>query len=230
MARRSGGHWRIEPVDELGELLEHAIVVVGMLTDEVDHLAIAVGRLSAVAPRLVHDSEVVPAVVHVGETDQQVAGGRLGLVELAAATSCTSELGEREHDTRRGASASSSLPAATGCTTALEVEPAGRLAERKEEHRRLIAGLWSKQAIGIVGGEPKCCKSFLDIAVAVAAGMPCLRCFAVPRTGRVLLCAAEDALHMTGSVFVMPDTPPRSCPLRAFAFVHGEPKMPPLSV
>src|ERR1700694_4927580 len=48
------------------------------------------------------------------------------------------------------------------------------------------------------GGEPKCCKSFLalDLAVAVAAGIPCLRRFAVPRAGRVLLFAAEDALHI----------------------------------
>src|SRR5580692_11221248 len=82
--------------------------------------------------------------------------------------------------------------------TLLPVEPAWRLAERKEEHRWLFAGLWSEQAVGIVGGEPKCCKSFLalDIAVAVAAGIPCLRRFAVPRPGRVLLYAAEDALHI----------------------------------
>ena len=80
----------------------------------------------------------------------------------------------------------------------LPVEPAWRLAERREEHRWLVAGLWSDQAVGIVGGEPKCCKSFLalDIAVAVAAGTPCLRRFAVPRRGRVLFYAAEDALHI----------------------------------
>ena len=80
----------------------------------------------------------------------------------------------------------------------LPVEPAWRLAERTEEHRWLIAGLWSEQAVGIGGGEPKCCKSVLalDIAVAVAAGVPCLRRFAVPRAGRVLLFAAEDALHI----------------------------------
>ena len=80
----------------------------------------------------------------------------------------------------------------------LPVEPAWRLAERKEEHRWLVSALWSEQAVGIVGGEPKCCKSFLalDIAVAVAAGVPCLRRFAVPRAGRVLLFAAEDALHI----------------------------------
>lgn len=80
----------------------------------------------------------------------------------------------------------------------LPVEPAYRLAERSEEHRWLVTGLWSEQAVGIVGGEPKCCKSFLalDLAVAVAAGVPCLRRFAVPRAGRVLLFAAEDAQHI----------------------------------
>ena len=80
----------------------------------------------------------------------------------------------------------------------LPVEPAWRLAERAEEHRWLVTGLWSEQAVGIVGGEPKCCKSFLalDLAVAVASGTPCLRRFSVSRAGRVLLFAAEDALHI----------------------------------
>ena len=80
----------------------------------------------------------------------------------------------------------------------LPVEPAWRLAERAEEHRWLVTGLWGEQAVGIVGGEPKCCKSFLalDLAVAVASGTPCLRRFPVSRAGRVLLFAAEDALHI----------------------------------
>jgi len=80
----------------------------------------------------------------------------------------------------------------------LPVEPAYRLAERAEEQRWLVTGLWSEQAVGIIGGEPKCCKSFLalDLAVSVAAGTPCLRRFAVLRAGRVLLFAAEDALHI----------------------------------
>src|SRR5262249_44341734 len=77
----------------------------------------------------------------------------------------------------------------------LPVEPAWRLAEEAPELRWLVSDLWSFDAVGIVGGEPKCCKSFLalDLAVAVAAGVPCLRHFAVPDPGRVLLYAAEDA-------------------------------------
>jgi hypothetical protein len=60
----------------------------------------------------------------------------------------------------------------------------------------LVEGLWSDQAVGILGGEPKCCKSFLalDLAVSVASGAPCLRRFTVERTGPVLLFPAEDSL------------------------------------
>ena len=76
--------------------------------------------------------------------------------------------------------------------------PAYRLAERAQDRRWLIDELWGDEAVGIVGGEPKCCKSFLalDMAVAVAGGVPCLRRFAVTQPGRVLLFAAEDALHI----------------------------------
>jgi hypothetical protein len=82
--------------------------------------------------------------------------------------------------------------------TVLPVQPAHRLAERPEQQNWLVTGLWADEAVGIIGGEPKCCKSFLalDLAVAVAAGTPCLRRFPVPRPGRVLLYPAEDALHI----------------------------------
>jgi len=82
--------------------------------------------------------------------------------------------------------------------TCLPVEPAHRLADRPDQQRWLVTDLWSEQAVGIIGGEPKCCKSFLalDLAVAVAAGTPCLRRFPVAAPGRVLLYPAEDALHI----------------------------------
>lgn len=67
-----------------------------------------------------------------------------------------------------------------------------------DEHRWLVEELWSAQAVGVIGGEPKCCKSFLalQLAVAVASGQSCLRRFAVHQRGPVLLFAAEDALHI----------------------------------
>lgn len=80
----------------------------------------------------------------------------------------------------------------------LPVVRASDLESKAEEKRWLIEELWADQAVGIIGGEPKCCKSFLalEIAVAVAAQTPCLRHFRVARQGRVLLYAAEDALHV----------------------------------
>jgi hypothetical protein len=66
------------------------------------------------------------------------------------------------------------------------------------QRRWLIDPLWMNDAVGIVGGEPKCTKSFLALhmAVAVASGTPCLRRYAVAAPERVLLYAAEDALHV----------------------------------
>jgi len=82
----------------------------------------------------------------------------------------------------------------TGFITRAPVE----LEDRPRRQQWLIDGLWARQAVGIVGGEPKCGKSFLalDLAVAVAAGVPCLRRFAADETGPVLLFAAEDAAHI----------------------------------
>lgn len=80
----------------------------------------------------------------------------------------------------------------------LEVRRACELAPQPATQRWLIEGLWGESAVGIVGGEPKCCKSFLalSMAVSVAAGVPCLGRFAAPRRGPVLLYAAEDSVHI----------------------------------
>lgn len=80
----------------------------------------------------------------------------------------------------------------------LPVLPAHLLEATPPERRWLVEGLWGREAVGIIGGEPKCCKSFLalQLATAVASGTPCLGRFAVKQPGRVLLYAAEDALHV----------------------------------
>lgn len=81
---------------------------------------------------------------------------------------------------------------------ALDIRRACELAEQAAARRWLIDGLWAESAVGIVGGEPKCCKSFLGLsmAVSVAAGVPCLGRFPVAARGPVLLYAAEDAPHI----------------------------------
>jgi RecA-family ATPase len=81
-------------------------------------------------------------------------------------------------------------------STLLPVTRACEIEDRPQNKRWLVENLWADQAVGIIGGEPKCCKSFLalDMAVAVASGTPCLRHFPVNNQGSVLLYAAEDAL------------------------------------
>ena len=80
--------------------------------------------------------------------------------------------------------------------TGLDVCLACDLEPRPPTRRFLVDELWGDRAVGIVGGEPKCCKSFLalDMALSVASGRPCLRRFAVNDPGPVLLFAAENAL------------------------------------
>ena len=59
----------------------------------------------------------------------------------------------------------------------------------------LVKHLWAHQAVGVLGGSPKCCKTYLalELALAVATGTPCLGRFPVAHPGPVLLFAAEDA-------------------------------------
>jgi hypothetical protein len=78
----------------------------------------------------------------------------------------------------------------------LPVQRASQLSSAGPQTQWLVEELWTDQAVGILGGEPKCCKSFLalDIAVSVASGAAALRQFPVRRTGPVLLFPAEDSL------------------------------------
>lgn len=71
---------------------------------------------------------------------------------------------------------------------------AAELPETSATQNWLIEGLWSAEAVGIIGGEPKTFKSWLalELAVSVASGTPCLRHFPVVQCGRVLLFAGED--------------------------------------
>ena len=58
----------------------------------------------------------------------------------------------------------------------------------------LVDELWSREGVGVIGGAPKCCKTWLglDLAVSVAGGTPCLGRFAVSEPGPVLFYGAED--------------------------------------
>ena len=60
----------------------------------------------------------------------------------------------------------------------------------------LVEGLWGEASVGVIGGAPKCAKTWLglDLALSVAPGTACLGKYAVPKPGPVLIDLAEDAL------------------------------------
>lgn len=84
-----------------------------------------------------------------------------------------------------------------GINHELPVCKAKDLTIRSEQQAWLIESLWGDAAVGIIGGAPKCCKSWLglDMAVSVASGTACLGKFQVPTRGKVLIFLAEDAAH-----------------------------------
>lgn len=59
----------------------------------------------------------------------------------------------------------------------------------------LVENLWARAGVGVIGGAPKCCKSWLglDLALSVASATPCLGRFPVTHPGPVLLYLAEDS-------------------------------------
>lgn len=77
----------------------------------------------------------------------------------------------------------------------LPVVRAAQLADNSAEHRWLVEPLWAHNGVGIIGGAPKCCKSWLglDMALSVASATDCLGRFNTCTTGSVLLYLAEDA-------------------------------------
>lgn len=79
--------------------------------------------------------------------------------------------------------------------TMLPYLKAADLEDKTAQTSWLVDGLWGEEAVGILGGEPKCCKSFLslDMAVSISSGQACLGRYQVRNPGRVLLYAAEDS-------------------------------------
>jgi hypothetical protein len=82
-----------------------------------------------------------------------------------------------------------------GGDSGLPVVRACDLAQGKDDPTWLFEGLWADSGVGVIGGEPKACKSWLalEMATSLAAGRPCLDLFETPTPGRVLVYMAEDA-------------------------------------
>lgn len=80
----------------------------------------------------------------------------------------------------------------------LPVQRAGLLQAPQATQPWLVRPLWGHAAVGLLGGPPKCCKSWLglELATCVASGKPVLGRFPVEHRGPALIYMAEDALHM----------------------------------
>ena len=78
----------------------------------------------------------------------------------------------------------------------LPVVRVGEISRDESLHRWLVEGLWGASSVGVIGGAPKCAKTWLglDMALSVATGTACLGKYAVPEPGPVLVYLAEDAL------------------------------------
>ncbi|MQA92838.1 MAG: AAA family ATPase, partial [Gemmatimonas sp.] len=82
-------------------------------------------------------------------------------------------------------------------TLPLPTLPVHAIEPQPSTTRWLVRELWSAAAVGVIGGAPKACKSFLglDFAVSVASGTACLDRFEVETPGPALVYLAEDALE-----------------------------------
>ena len=82
--------WRVEPINKGNErVLEAWWVGVWVLPNQLDHLAVAFGRLLVFTASLIDHAEAVPAVGLVGEASRR----------SRAATSAASSLAERTRST-----------------------------------------------------------------------------------------------------------------------------------
>jgi hypothetical protein len=80
--------------------------------------------------------------------------------------------------------------------SALPVVRVGEIALEDNSRSWLVEQLWGASSVGVIGGAPKCAKTWLglDLALSVATGTACLGRYAVPEPGPVLVYLAEDAL------------------------------------
>jgi RecA-family ATPase len=78
----------------------------------------------------------------------------------------------------------------------LPVVRVGDISSEPSTQRWLVEELWGTSSVGVIGGAPKCTKTWLglDMALSVATGTACLGRYAVPQPGPVLVYLAEDAL------------------------------------
>src|SRR5271170_6816409 len=67
----------------------------------------------------------------------------------------------------------------------LPVVRVGEITSTESKKRWLVEDLWGASSVGVIGGAPKCAKTWLrlDMALSVATGTACLGKYAVPEPG-----------------------------------------------
>lgn len=80
----------------------------------------------------------------------------------------------------------------------LPVVRVGDIPSQHNAQRWLVEQLWGESSVGVIGGAPKCSKTWLglDLALSVATGTACVGKYPVPQPGPVLVYLAEDALPL----------------------------------
>jgi len=98
--------------------------------------------------------------------------------------------------TTASAATASATTACAANDTELPVVRAYELPTLAAGAKWLVRDIWGQQSVGILGGAPKCAKSWfgLDMAISVASRTLCLGHFAVDDPGPTLVYLAEDAL------------------------------------
>jgi hypothetical protein len=83
----------------------------------------------------------------------------------------------------------------------LPVVRAADIVEHDAGPRWLVQALWARAGVGILGGAPKCCKSWLalELALSVTSNTSCLGELVVGDPGPALLYMAEDAAPVVKS-------------------------------
>ena len=89
---------------------------------------------------------------------------------------------------------------AAPCQT-LPVVRVGEIPCQDNTPRWLVEQLWGASSVGVIGGAPKCSKTWLglDLALSVATGTACLGTYAVPEAGPVLVYLAAYTLMNMGA-------------------------------
>ena len=142
------------------------------------------------------DSRLVVAVVLAGQPPLRTLLGRPDQVAMAQRLSHYATLRLLSRDETRAYVEHRCAVTGPGMPPSLPTLPVHALQQQADHTPWLVQTLWGAAAVGVIGGAPKACKSWLglEMAVAVASGTACLDRFSVESPGPAVVYLAEDAL------------------------------------